>query len=77
MIQLLITTIAAVLLVGCLGLPSENSLSLICASDRVNLQEFTLHLTASDNVNAAESNGHTPLHYAVEGGRNEIVEILI
>ena len=35
------------------------------------------HLDKGSDVNAKDENGVTPLHYAAEGGYNEIVELLI
>ena len=35
------------------------------------------HLDKGSDVNAKDEDGMTPLHYAVEGGYNEIVELLI
>ena len=69
--HLLITTIAAVLLVGC-GEASDELL--FEAIEARNIEAVKKHLAAGADVNAKDDSGLTPLHYA-EG--KEIAEILI
>ena len=73
--HILITTIAAVVLVGC-G-PSEADRALLKAAERGNIKAVKQHLDAGADVNAKDEDGFTPLHYAAVTGRKEIAEILI
>ena len=74
--QLLITTIAAVLLVGC-G-PSKTDLSLIDASESGNIEDVKEHLADGANVNAKDDQfGGTPLHGAAGYGQTKIAELLL
>ncbi|MDB4808151.1 ankyrin repeat domain-containing protein [Verrucomicrobia bacterium] len=73
--HLLITTIAAVVLLGC-G-PSASERALIDAVYAGNVEAVKQHLDAGTDVNAKVKNGSTPLHFAAGYGRNEIVELLI
>ncbi|MDB4703047.1 ankyrin repeat domain-containing protein [bacterium] len=68
--QLLITTIAAVLLVGC-------GSSIHQAAMSGNTEAVKQHLTEGVDVNAKDSVGRTPLHEAATYGDEEIVELLI
>ena len=69
--QLLLTTIAAVLLVGC-GKPKD----IWEAAGRGNIEAVKQHLAAGTDVNAIKD-GVTPLMYASAKGQKEIVELLI
>ena len=82
--HLLLTTIAAVVLVGCYIL-------FIAADAVISPQNFSIHkaarvghikavkrnLASGTNVNAKDENGVTPLLVATANGRKEIVELLI
>ena len=69
--QLLLTAIAAVVLVGC-GEPSIHD-----AAWNGNIEAVKQHLTTGTDVNAKGSYGYTPLHAAVNEGQKEIAELLI
>ena len=74
--HLLLTTIAAVGLVGCGESASERAL-LEAARDG-NLEAVKQHLAAGTDVNAkSEKHGYTPLHFAAMRGRKEIGKLLI
>ena len=76
--HLLLTTIAAVVLVGC-G-PSEAERALFNAATVGNIEAVKQHLDAGTDVNAKDrsaSSRSTPLHYAAGHGHKEIVELLI
>jgi len=71
--KLLLTTIAAVLLVGC-----GPSMSIHKAAKTGNIEVIKQHLAAGTDVNAkSDADGGTPLHWAANEGHNEIVELLI
>ena len=70
--HLLLTTIAAVLLVGC-G-PSE---SINEAAAFGNIEAVKQHLAADANVNAKDRMGWTPLCEAAINGHKEIAELLL
>ena len=67
--QLLLTTIAAVVLVGC-----GPSISIHKASEEGNIEVVKQHLAAGTDVNAKDVNGSTPLTFA---DNKEIAELLI
>jgi ankyrin repeat protein len=70
--QILLTTIAAVLLVGTgLAGPIHDAIM------NGNIDEVQLQLDAGADVNEESSKGLTPLHYAASAGHNDIVELLI
>ena len=73
--HLLITTIAAVVLVGC-G-PSVPDISMYDAAEVGNIDAVKQHLAAGTDVNAKDKDGWTPLHPASYEGHQEIVELLI
>ena len=71
--HLLITTIAAVLLVGC-----GPSVDIWKAAEDGNIKAVKQHLAAGADVDAKGGwLGGTPLHYAVGKGHKRIVELLI
>jgi len=72
--HLLLTTIAAVVLVGC----GESSSELLIQSVREgNVEAVKQHLAAGADVNVKDARGMTPLHLATSNGQKEIVEPLI
>ena len=73
--HLLLTTIAAVVLVGC-G-PSAPDISIRDAIESGNIEAVKQHLAAGTDVNANDRSGSTPLHHAAEGGHKELIELLI
>jgi ankyrin repeat protein len=76
--HILLTTIAAVVLVGC-G-PSEADRALFKAVERGNIKAVKQQLAAGADVNAKHAkreDGITQLHFAVGKGHKEIVELLI
>ena len=73
--HLLLTTIAAVLVVGC-G-ESAKDISIGDAAAKGDIEAVKQHLDAGADVNAKGKHGRTPLHYAALNGQKEIVELLI
>ena len=73
--HLLLTTIAAGVLVGC-GNPEADRALLNAANDG-NIKAVKQHLAAGADVNAKSKFGRTPLHHAAVDGRKEIAELLI
>jgi len=75
--HLLLTTIAAVLLVGCgeSQPPEPPDLSIHRAALRGNIEAVKQAIADGANVNAKDEG--TPLHHAAAGGHKEIVELLI
>jgi cytohesin len=71
--HLLITTIAAVLLVGC----RPPDISIHDAAIEGNVGAVKQHLDAGADVNAKSNEEWTPLHYAASKGHKEIAELLI
>ena len=71
--HLLLTTIAAVVLVGC-GNPDG---ALTQATIDGNIEAAKQAIAAGADVNAKDGGGWTPLHHAVEAGHKEIAELLI
>ena len=70
--QLLLTTIAAVVLVGCGSKPG-----IWKAAKSGNIEVVKQHLTVGVDVNVKDKLGWTPLHYAARYGRKEVAELLI
>ena len=87
--HLLLTTIAAVLMVGCgeaqppepptLKAPSISTpnISIHDAAAKGNIDAVKYHLATGADVNAKGYRGFTLLHYAARNGHKEIVELLI
>ena len=73
--KLLITTIAALVLVGC-G-ESAPDISIHQAAQTGNIEAVKQHLAAGTDVNAKGRDGWTPLHAVAINGHKEIVELLI
>ena len=71
--HLLLTTIAAVLLVGCGGA----SVDIWEAAYEGNIEVVKQHLAAGTDVDAKDKYGRTPLHLAPGSGHKEIAELLI
>ena len=70
--HLLLTTIAAVVLVGC-----GPSMSIHEAAGNGDIEAIKQHLAAGTDVNAKDGGGWTPLFYAAFSGRTEVAELLI
>ena len=90
--HLLLTTIAAVVLVGCgesqQSAPAPEAkpepptakapdISLLNAAEDGNIEAVKQHLDAGADVNAKNKVGQTPLHLAVANDHKEIIELLI
>jgi ankyrin repeat protein len=81
---LLLTTIAAVLLVGCATTQSPEpptakapDISIYEAAREGNIEAVKQHIAAGTDVNAKNDNGEIPLHYAAFVSHKEILELLI
>ncbi len=82
--HLLLTTIAAVVLVGCgESQPPEPStakapdISIHDAAREGNIEAVKQHLATGTDVNTKNNRGKTSLHRAAEKGHKEIAELLI
>ena len=73
--HILITTVAAVLLVGC-G-PPVPDISIYDAVEDGNIEVVKQHLAAGTDVNSKDKDGWTPLHEAASEGHNKIIELLV
>jgi cytohesin len=69
--HLLLTTIAAVLMVGC----GESSIH--DAAYQGNIEAVKQHIAAGTDVDAKTDDGRTPLHFAAFPGQKEIAELLL
>ena len=74
--HLLLTTIAAVLVVGC-GPPKPPDISIHDAIIKGDIEAVKQHLAAGVDVNAKDEDGRTPLLHAAYQGNNEIAELLL
>ena len=70
--HILITTIAAVLVVGC-----GPSVDIHQAAKDGNIKAVKQHLAAGVDVNAWDDSGWTPLHYVAHTGHKEVAELPI
>ena len=70
--HLLLTIIAAVLVVGC-----GPGVNIHEAARTGNIEAVKQHIAAGTDVNAKDKYGETPLHNAAHGGHKEIAELLI
>ena len=82
--HLLLTTIAAVLLVGCATTQSPEpqtakapDILIIEAVRKGNIEAVKQHLAAGSDVNAKDDSGWTPLHWAASKVHNKIAKLLI
>ena len=82
--HLLLTTIAAVVLVGCEEAQppeptttKEPDINIHKAAEKGNIEAVKQHLAAGMDVNAKDKHGRTTLHAAAVGGSTEVVELLI
>ena len=77
--HLLLTTIAAVVLVGCgeSQPPEPPDISIHHAAYKGNIKDVKQHLAAGTDVNAKGTSGWAPLHPSAISGHKEIVELLI
>ncbi len=73
--HLLLTTIAAVVLVGC-GKSAPNG-SIHDAAKVGNIELINQHLETGVDVNSKDEIGFTPLHYIASGSQLEIAKLLI
>ena len=72
--HLLLTTIAAVVLVGC-G-PSAPDISIHDAAIDGNIEAVKQHLAAGTDVNAKDVNGYTPLDWAIFNKDTETADLI-
>ena len=74
----LLTTIAAVLVVGCSKPPEPPDISIHDAAGDGNIEAVKQHLAAGTDVNAKDDlTGLTPLFDAVSSGKKEVAALLI
>ena len=73
--SILVSIVAAVLLVGC-G-PSVPDISIHEAARKGNIEAVKLHLAGGMGANAKDEGGWAPLHGAFGSGQKEIVELLL
>ena len=71
--HLLLTTIAAILVVGC-GEPPKDILE---AAHEGNIEAVKKHLASGADLNTKDSEDGTPLHHAAWNDHKEVAELLI
>ena len=71
--HLLLTTIAAVVLVGCGESPNELLHQAVIDG---NIEAVKQHIAAGADVNAKAGDGSTPLDWAIKRRRTEIADLL-
>ena len=74
--HLLLTTIAAALVVGCEKAPPPD-ISIHDAAAWGNIEAVKQHIAAGTDVNTKNHRGQTPLHFAAGEGHKEVTELLI
>ncbi len=72
--SILVSIVAAVVLVGC-G-PSVPDISIHGAANRGNIEAVKQHLNAGTDVNATDRNGKTPLDNAIKRKHPELADLL-
>ena len=79
--KLILITIAAVVLVGCVGIliaPAPPPRGIWRAADQGNIEAVKKKLDAGVDIHMLDKKyGFAPLHYAADGGHKEIVELLL
>ena len=77
--SLLVSIVAAVLLVGCgeVSNPEANRALLDAVKRRGNIEAVKQAIADGADVNALGDEGETPLHQAAIGGHKEVAELLI
>ena len=73
--QLLLTTIAAVLVVGC-SKPPPPKISIHDAAKKGNIEAVKQHLAAGTDVNAKDLENKTPLDWAIQRKHPEIGDLI-
>ncbi|HJO08647.1 MAG TPA: ankyrin repeat domain-containing protein [Verrucomicrobiota bacterium] len=73
----LITTIAAALLVGCVTRIQAPVVSIHKAAENGNIRAVKEYLAAGVNVNTVDNNKMTALHWAAMKGKKKVVALLI
>jgi ankyrin repeat protein len=77
--SILVSIVAAVLVVGCgeSQSPEPPDISISSAANDGNIEAVKQHLAAGTDVNVKGYRERIPLHYAAKEGHKEIVELLI
>ena len=76
--HILLTTIAAVLVVGCRPPPPDISIYVAAWEGKEgNIEAVKQHIAAGTDMNEKDDNGFYPLHAAAAAGHREVAELLI